>query len=216
MSSRSGAKPAALLVSLVVSAYLTALAMEPSGPAWLAWVVLLPLFFAIRTQAPLWAMGSGALWGLGVHLFSVLSIESSASPTLLSVALLAVTPAVYAYLCARVVRSLGYCALLLGFAWVGVEVLLNPVLHDSLLVNAQAPGTLTGVIGRAFGSVAVAFLVAFANAVLLSVLCECTFRLPRLRPVVEVRVPQGLVLRHSVLVASSPAYPDARPRAPPI
>jgi hypothetical protein len=161
-------------------------------------------------------MGCGALWGLGVHVFSAVSIGSSASPTLLSVALLAVAPAAYAYLCARVIRSLGYCALLLGFAWAGVELLLTPVLHDGLLVNAQAPGVLTGVIGRAFGSVAVAFVVAFANAILLSVLCDCTFRLPRLRPVVEVRVPQGLALRHSVLVTSSPAYRNARPRAPPI
>jgi apolipoprotein N-acyltransferase len=210
-----GAKVAALLASLAISAYLAATATEPNAPSWLAWVVLLPLFLAIRTQVPRFAMGCGAFWGVTVYVVSLGLFESSAPFSIVTLALLAIIPAIYGYLCARVMRSLGYCALLLGFAWVGVELLLTPVLHGGFLLTSHGPELLTDVIGGVFGSVAVAFVLAFANALLLSILFDLTFRLPRIRRAVEIRIPHSVALRRTLLLASSPACRNARPRGPP-
>ena len=120
------AKGAALVLSLLASAYVTAFAIGSTGNPWLGWIILPPLFFAIRFLAPRLAMACGALWGLSVFLFSVCVVETAVPATGLSLALLALIPAGYAYLCARVTCGLGFCALLLGFGWIGVELGLRP------------------------------------------------------------------------------------------
>lgn len=211
------AKGTALVSSLVASAYVTAFAIGSTGHPWLGWIILPPLFLAIRFLAPRLAMACGALWGLSVFLFSVCVVETSVPVTALSLGLLAGIPAAYAYLCARVTRGFGFCALLLGFGWIGVELALRPLgLQHGLLGTTQGDGVLVRLVGGLFGSVFVAFVIAFVNASLLSILGEFRLRIPRLRPVLGLLAPGRVLSLDSTSFLPLLLAQSGRPRAPPV
>ncbi len=63
-------KAAALVLSLIVSAYVTVLALGNSNCHRLVFVALLPLFASVCVCRPQAAMGCGALWGFSLHLLS--------------------------------------------------------------------------------------------------------------------------------------------------
>ena len=214
---RRGAVATALILSLVSSAYVAAFAIGSGGHAWLGWIILPPLFVAIRTLLPVRAMACGALWGVCVYLFAALVVETGVTTTLLSFALLAAAPAIYAYLCARVTRGLGFCALLLGFGWIGVELALKPLgLHHGLLAGTQGDGALVHTVGGLFGSVFVAFVIAFVNAALLSILSEFRLRLPRLFSASTMSDPGRLLPLDSTFFAPLLLVQPGQPRAPPV
>ena len=163
--------------SLLLSALLIALALN-AGPHFrlLPWVGLLPLFVAIRACAPRDALLAGALWG--ASLFALLSGDGGAVPrTVESFALLAAMPALYAWVCAGLTGRFGFNPLILGLGWVGVECAFQPLgLHNGLLAGTLGDGTFVQVVGGLLGYAFVAFLVAFANALLLSIASD--MRLP--------------------------------------
>lgn len=212
-----GAKAAILLLSLVLSADAMAAGIGPSEHPWLGWIVLPPLFVAIRFLGPYKAMACGALWGASVFTFSVTTFRTAVAPTLFSLALLAAIPAIYAYVCARVTRNLGFCALLLAFGWIGVELSLSLLgLHNGLLAGTQGHGVLAEAVGGLFGSVFVAFVIAFVNASVLSILSHMRFRIGP-RRLGMGRAERGCALWHLVLSKPGVVLLRAcRPRAPPV
>lgn len=161
----------ALILSLVVAAFVMAASLEPTTQSWLGWVTLLPLFYAIRTQRPLHAMLLGGLWGCLFFVFGVAIFDTGINGTFQSFALLTGVPAAYSFFGARLTRWIGFSPFVLGVCWMGVELALETVgLHQGLLAGTQGDGTMVHWLGGALGYVLVAFTVAFINAVLIAVL----------------------------------------------
>lgn len=168
---RRHVKAAALASLLVGSAALLSLALRSHGQPWLGWLVLLPLFAAIRTCRVVGALASGALWGLSLYVFSVDVPESGVSEGLRSLVLLTAVPAIYACVGSVLTRRIGFSPFVLGVSWMGVELGLESLgLHNGLLAGLQGDGTPVHWVGNALGYVLVAFLVAYVNACLFSVL----------------------------------------------
>lgn len=212
-----GHRFAALAISLPLSAALTAAAVESSDLSWLAWMSLLPLFWAIRSLKPVGAMLSGALWGGCLAAFLVAGPAPAISPAFSSLALLAAVPALYAGICSRLTRSIGFNPIMLGLGWILVEVALKPVgLRHGLLASTLADGSAVLWIGRLLGSVFVAALVVCANASLLAVLSSTRlrFRSNRSSAAPLPSAPGFLSWQTSFLV-QHPGLRQMYPRAPP-
>lgn len=169
-----GRLPIAALVlglALVVSAYGMARAIESPEHWWLGWVALLPLFASIRVLSPIQALLAGGLWGLSLFVSAVAATNASIAPSATSLVLLCLVPALYTYLGARLTRQVGFSPYLLALGWVGVELALRPLgLRHGLLAATQGDGWIIRLFGSLAGYALVAFVVAYVNAVLLSVL----------------------------------------------
>lgn len=214
---RRGAAATILLLSLVLSAYAMAAGLGSAARPWFGWAILPPLFVAIRFLAPHRALTCGLMWGGCVFTFSVATFQTPVPPTLFSLLLLAAIPAMYAYVCARVTRDLGFCALLLAFGWMGVELSLSLLgLRNGLLVGTQTQSVFVEVVGGLFGSVFVAFVIAFVNASVLSMLTDAglTTDPPKLGVGWAER---GRLFWELILSTYGPAFVRAvKPRAPPL
>ena len=175
---RSAAADAVILTSsLVCSAFLMAVAVGPRGHPWIGWVGLLPVFLAIRALSPPRAMLCGALWGFCLHVFSVFGAGAAISLAIGSLGFLVSLPAIYAYLGARLTRRIGFSPLFLAFGWVGLEFALRPVgLGHGLLAGTQGDGGIIHAVGGPLGYLFAAFLIAFVNAKLLSIVNDARFK----------------------------------------
>jgi len=172
-----------LLAALIASAYLLAVTLASARYPWVAWIALLPIFGAVRALKPVAAMASGGVWGVGFFLFSTGVVPAGIPATAESLLLLTTVPALYALVAAAFTRRLGFNVLFLAAGWVGVEVALRPLnLPNGLLARAQGSETLVRIVGGLLGYGFVAFLVALANAVLLSVVRAVGFSISRARP----------------------------------
>ncbi|MCH8253303.1 MAG: hypothetical protein IID36_12715, partial [Planctomycetes bacterium] len=87
-------KAAAMAVSLVVSALLTATALRLPDHHWLAWISFLPLFVVVRSLRPPAAALAGGLWGGCLYVFcsaiptpTVDTVASAIAPALPAVGL---------------------------------------------------------------------------------------------------------------------------------
>ena len=162
----------ALGLALVVSAYGMARAIESPEHWWLGWVALLPLFASIRVLSPVRALLAGGLWGLSLFVSAVAVTNASVAPSAASLVLLCAVPSLYTFLGAKLTRQVGFSPYLLALGWVGVELALRPLgLHHGLLAATQGDdGWIIRLVGSLAGYALVAFVVAYVNAVLLSVL----------------------------------------------
>lgn len=162
-----------LAALLTISAAMTAFACTSPTLGITAWFSLLPLFLAVRILRPSEALIAGGLWGLA--LFAALQAlgQSFAVSGTTSLLLLVTVPAIYTWLGASVTRWTGFHPLLLGLGWVGVEVALRPLsLRNGLLTGTQGNGLIVRLVGGVLGYLLVAFLLALANALVLSFLSE--------------------------------------------
>jgi apolipoprotein N-acyltransferase len=169
-------KAIVLALSLVVSALIISASVNSSVSPYLSWFALVPLFLAIGKLKPAIAALSGAFWGVCIYFFSVTADVSYIRPTLLSFGLLAAIPALYTTLGALLTGKIGFNPLVLAIGWIGVEFALRPLgLDNGLLAGTQGQNIVIQQVGRLLGYVFVAFLVAAANASILTVLSN--FRL---------------------------------------
>jgi apolipoprotein N-acyltransferase len=158
-----------LIIGLICSGGLLAGADSSHALSGAAWIGLLPLFITIRYASPRIALFYGALWGLCLYLFSVATGDGAVSATVRSMGFLAAVPAIYAYLGARLTRRVGYAPLVLAVGWIIVELALEPLaLRQGLLAGTQVDGGVVRLVGGILGYVFVAFLIAFVNAQILS------------------------------------------------
>jgi len=180
-------KATALVISLVLSALLMAVAVGSTACSWLSWFSLLPLFLSIRVLRPVFATLAGAVWGVCFYFFSVTFAAPAISPTFQSLALLTIVPAFYACFGALLTRWVGFNPLLLGVGWVLVEVAIKPLgLQQGLLAGTQNQSPLLHWISRLLGYAFVAFLVACVNASLLVMLSSARLRVLQQRSLGEL------------------------------
>ena len=162
-----------------------AVAQNSNSYWWLGWVTLVPLFLAIRTFRPGPALAAGAFWGVSLYSVSGLLGGGSIPQTTAALLLLAIIPAAYTCLGSIVTRRKGFHPFLLGLGWAGVEIALQPLaLRTGLLAGTLGDSVWVLTLGKMGGYVLVAFLVAFANAALLSILSGVRLRIPRPRVVI--------------------------------
>jgi apolipoprotein N-acyltransferase len=171
ISDRRGVRCVVIAGAVAASAFLMALAIASPSYWWLGWVTLLPLFLAIRVFTPLGASLCGGLWGGALFASAVALFDTPIQGDLLSFLLLCLIPASYAFVGARLTGRVGFSPLVLAFGWIGVELALAPLgLRHGLLAGTQGDGVVVRVVGSFTGYALVAFLVAYVNASLLSVL----------------------------------------------
>lgn len=162
-----------LAIGLALSAGLAAVTSKAPNDVWPAWIMLIPLLLAIRNLSPIYAAGAGLFWG--VCLFAIISTTNGAAFELWALVLPATVPAGYAWLGSRLTRRAGFCPLLLALGWIGVEIALRPIgLQDGLLAGTQGHALVGRTLGHLFGYVAVAFVVVYVNASILSMLMAMT------------------------------------------
>ena len=207
----------ALLVSLVIGAFVMALSLASRDHAWLGWLTLLPLFLAIRSRRPLYATLAGFLWGSSLYLFGVTVFDTGIAANAPSFALLAGVPAAYAFFGALSTRWIGFSPFVLGVSWMAVELALSTLgLHEGLLAGTQGDGTLVQWLGGALGYVLVAFVVAFVNALLLAALSAACGAISSSRYVPGPADNGTVLLAQTFSCFPLFAVPIAQPRAPPI
>ncbi len=175
-------KAVVLASSLIGTALLMALALTSPDYSSLAWISLLPLFWAIRSQGPTTAAFSGALWGISLYFFSTVGAAPAVAPTFFSLVLLATVPALYAGLGSLLTRAIGFNPLMLACGWILVEVALKPLrLHQGLLAGSLGDTAQLHWLARLLGYVFVALIVACANASLVSILSGTRLSFPACR-----------------------------------
>lgn len=144
-------------------------AASPSTP-WLAWLALLPLLAMTRRQSLRQAWLGGVWWGLSF--FAIASSPACGGLLKASVpaaALLIVLPGGFTLAGAWLNRRLGFSPLLMALGWMGLELALQPLgLRHGLLAATQGDGALMHMVGGLLGYTFVAFLIAYANAWLLT------------------------------------------------
>lgn len=211
---RGYVRAAALILSLVISAYVNVVGISSDAYLWLTWFTLVPLFAAIKFCNPLKSLLCGGLWGLTLCVCSVVRGDDvSASVWTLSVA--AGVPALYTYIGAWLTRRIGFSPLVLGVAWIAVGLALEPLgVHTGSVLATQADGRLIHWIASAFGYIIVAFLFAYVSALLLSALTGVRIVVPRVRVVYGAMHVARLVAQTFACLPPL-AIRRCRPRAPP-
>jgi apolipoprotein N-acyltransferase len=206
-----------LIVSLVIGALMMAAAIGSAAHTWLGWFALVPLFFVIRLWRPKSALLGGALWGVSLYVFSSAQPDAAVSSTVGSLLLIAAIPATYASAGAWLTRRIGFNPFILGFAWMGVELALGPVVaRTGLLGTVQGDSTILHWIGGALGYVLVAFVIAAGSASLVSVLSAARLSIPQLRYPTYSADHGAYPASPSLFWFSRFSIRPCQPRAPPI
>ncbi len=155
---------------LLGGAYCVALASVLPSRRWLAWIGLIPLFITIRFTSPFRAAIWGAVWGMGLYLFFNQLTGQAMSHAILPAATLAAIAATYTGLGTVFTRRYGFSPLALALGWIAIELVTHPLgLTRCLVPVAAGDGPLTRLITDIFGYAFIGFVVAYVNAVLLSV-----------------------------------------------
>lgn len=210
------AKAVVLALSLALSATLMALAIEVPQHFWLGWITLLPLLQTARVCTSLSAFGAGSFWGACLLVASAAMGSHNIEITLPSVAVLVLGPALYSCFGAWLTRRVGFSPYLMALGWVGVELCLRPVgLEHGLLAGTQGDGMLIRVAGSFAGYFLVAFVVAYINASLLSVLHKVTVGCSGLRRISGAGGRLGRLVALDTPFIPSRVLCVSQPRAPP-
>ena len=110
-----------------------------------------------------------------------------------------------------------FSPLLLGLAWVGVELALQPLeLRHGLLAGTQGQGLIVRTMGYLAGSAVVAFIVAYVNATLLVMLSDACAAGSGSRLIRGSRGSEGRLLPFDSPVFLFRLFSPQQPRAPPV
>jgi len=205
------------MIGLVFSGCLVAAVGTTTGLSWVAWFALLPIFITIRYASPRIALMYGALWGLCLYLVYSASGVGASAATIRSLGLLAAVPAVYAYLGARLTRQIGYAPMVLAIGWIIAELALEPVIFRQGLLSASLGSDgLMQIIGGVLGYAFVAFLIAFVNAQLLSLVENLCISFVNFFHTLTITIRSiGWIIQPGRTCYTYVSLTDSPPRAPP-
>ena len=203
-----------LVVSLVASAYLMAVAVSVGHHPWIGWLGLFPLFVAVRVERPVFAMLAGGLWGTALWLsLAGLGGEGAGG---LALALLALTPAVYGFAGSWLTRRVGFSPFVLGVGWIGVELALQPLgFRYGILASTQGDCWFLQVVGDLFGYLLVSFAAALFTAWLVAFVLHLATALVAERPIPACCACCVTRLRERLVNLCERIAHSLRPRAPP-
>ena len=158
-------RKAALILAVIVGAWLTALSMSSEAHAWLGWFALVPIFFMIRLWRPTHALLGGAIWGACLFAFSSGSFQEAPVSALARFLRSTAAPAIYCGSAAWLSRRIGFSPFVLGVGWMGVEfALVQAGFRTGLLGLAAGGGGVLHWLGEILGWIFVCFLFALLNA----------------------------------------------------
>lgn len=156
---------------------IAAAAVSQAAHPWLMLLAILPLFRVIQVLRPWPATCAGGFFGACLCAFLLAGGVMHTSGTQAWLLLIG-APALYAGLGAALTRRIGFKPFVLAVGWMPIELALRPLaLRYGLLPGGGLDGAVYGLVGRAFGYVLVAFLVAYASAMLLAILTRFRLRL---------------------------------------
>ena len=208
---------AGLAASLIVSGFGMSLALRSPAYSWLAWAALIPLFLSIRVLTPARALLAGAVWGVGLYGFSLITVATPIPASFSAFALLVASPAIYACLGAVVTSRIGFNPFVLGVGWIGVELVLAPLdLQHGLLAAIRGQGVLPSLLSSLLGAVFVGFVIACVTASFVSILGTLWLWIARLpRPASYRDRSRSLNPQRSGPIPWL-LIPNTQPRAPPV
>ncbi len=211
---------AALLVSLIGSAWLLSIEIGSGTRSFVGMFTLLPLLAAMRFFSPRRAMLCGLLWGASLFAFLASGAVPVVAGTTSSLALLTAVPATYAFVLVWLARRYGFNPLMLAFGWGFVELALMPLgLEGGLLgstIGFQS-GSALHLVQGVLGYVCIAAIIVAVNGLALALLGCAYERVCGTARVVRRSscVPQRFFpMEVPVLLLSIANL--GRPRAPPI
>ena len=211
-----GARTVLLIILMIMSGWIMAVASGTSFLSYLAWVGLLPIFIAIRSSKPRLALFYGAVWGISHYFFSTESSSAISMTAVVSLMLLIIIPAAYTYFGACLTRRFGYMPLVLAVGWILVELALQPVTTQSgLLANSLADSSVMRIVGGALGYVFVAFLIVYVNARLISLVSKVNFVVSCVLPMEIEERRCGLIENKKLTHTTGSLFSYSQPRAPP-
>ncbi len=185
--------------------------------SWLAWVSLFPLLISIRTHKPLRAMLSGCAWSVSLLAIMLLFARPGQSVTLGDSFCVILAIAFYTWLGAWATRHIGFHPLVLGVAWMFIELALSPLgWHERVMAEVYASSGWLSLISHTLGCVFVGFAVAFITASIVSgalIVYACAKR-PRRRTNNTIPTVFNFLHGDSVLQQILELV-EAAPRAPP-
>ncbi len=206
----------ALLVSLGVSALLSAVALDSGEIPWVGVFSLLPVLRVVQRLNPADATRAGGYWGALLYIFTTSTAFNVIDPGLKALVLLVCVPAIFAGIGAWVTRRTCFSPLLLGIGWALVELALTPLNLSHGLIAPSAESVIGGTLGQVFGFATVAFLVALCSAVLLGVITSLSVSLAAFFHAKSIAVPcRSLWLSVERIISfEHPTF--SHPRAPPV
>lgn len=167
--------------AIIAGCSLLAIASSDGNARWFAIFGLFPLLHAIRTTGPMYAAFCGALWGLGLILFSGGPVSGINALQFFSVAMGA--PALYAGVASWFTRWQRYSPVALAAGWIGVELLFAGSGWPGGILCAFARfGSFFGLISGFLGGGFVAFLCILLDASLILCVEQVRAHIGKKRP----------------------------------
>ena len=160
-----------LLLSVVLSGFLMALSLHAGHQPYVSFVVLIPIFVAVRVCLPWQGATCGVVWGLTLLTVSYAGIGPSISLTPATVLALIALPAGYVWFGTALTTRIGFSPFVLAVGWMGVEAALSPTIalnHNEFLDRAWMSW-----FGSMVAPLLVGFCIALINAVFLELAVCC-------------------------------------------
>lgn len=207
----------AIIFAVLCAGGLTAgSAVVSCGFHWAAWVGLVPLFAAIRRLTGREALAGGALWGGAAYFAAIIASRTFIPVSFAAYAVYVVLPAVYVYFMASFSRRYWHSSLAMALGWIVVELAVNASgIQPGLITAEHIESPFLRVIADFLGSGFIAFLFAYAGAIVITVvsnLCVYWHSTPTLIPQYSEA---GFIHESQTLALFGRRLRPMRPRGPP-
>jgi len=199
-------------MSVVLSGMLMSLSIHSAAATYFSFVVLIPLFVAVRVCRPWQGAVCGAIWGLTLLASSRTGFGQSIPLTPATVFALISLPAAYVGLGAALTGRIGFSPFVLAVGWMYLEAALSPTgaLNHSEYVGQD----WTAWFGSMIAPLLVGFCIALINAELLRLTTACVCQGTRVAP--KTVLPEESHFDYQQLIRIAHCLRTPKARAPPI
>ncbi len=157
------------LITQIAGGSAMAMALCFPSISWIAWASLFPLLISIRSHTPRRAMLSGTAWSVSLLAVMLLFAQPDQSVTFFAGLCGIIAISFYAGMGAWATRHIGFHPLVLGVAWMLVEMALSPLgWQERVMADVYASSGWLSLLSHSLGCVFVGFAVAFITASIVS------------------------------------------------